>query len=260
MKVYLDLVFFINFFFDLLLLCAVKIVLKRTVKFYRLVLGSLFGGLSIFLLFVKINNIELFAFKILISLIMLLIAFGYKNIRYYFKNFVSLYIISIFLGGFLYLLNVEFSYKQKGIIFFHNGLSINIIFIIILSPVIIYIYIKENKILKTEYRNYFIVKIIDDNQEFVLNGYLDTGNNLVDPITKRVVILVDKKLIAPLIHIHSPIFVPFRALNTKGIIECIKVSEVFVNDKRIDNVLIGLSDEFKMDNIECILNNRMGLI
>lgn len=257
MKIYLDLVFFINFFFDLLLLCAVKIILKRIVKFYRLILGALFGALSIFLLFLNINSFELFIFKIIISLVMILIAYGYKDLRYYFKNFVSLYIVSVFLGGFLYFFNMQFSYKQKGIVFFNNGLSINLIFILILSPIIIYIYIKENKILKTEYSKYYEVKLIDDDYEYILNGYLDTGNNLVDPVSGKCVILVDRKLIEPLIHIHSPIFVPYRALNTKGIIECIKIPEVYINNSLIDNVLIGLSDEFKMDNINCILNNRM---
>ena len=260
MKIYLDVIFLINFLFDLLLLCATKILLKRTVKFYKLVLASLFGALSIFLLFLKINSLELFCFKILISLIMLFIGFGYKNIRYYFKNFVSLYIISIFLGGFLYILNLEFSYTHKGLIFFHKGLSINFIFIIILRPIIVYIYIKENKILKMEYSHYYIVKIINNKKQIILNGYLDTGNNLIDPISHKPVILVDKKLIDPLIKIHSPIYVPYRSLNNQGIVECIKVDSVYINDKKIDNILIGLSEEFKMDNINCILNNRIGLI
>mgnify|MGYP004467890345 CR=1 FL=1 len=43
----------------------------------------------------------------------------------------------------MYFLNMNFSYKQEGLIFYHNSYSINIIMIIILTPIILYIYKKE---------------------------------------------------------------------------------------------------------------------
>ena len=90
---------------------------------------------------------------------MILTAFSYKNFKYTFDNFIYLYVISIFLGGFLYFLNTSFSYKNVGLIFFHNGLSINIIFIIIASPIILILYIKNNKKLKEEYSKKYKVSI-----------------------------------------------------------------------------------------------------
>ena len=136
MKIYLDLVLFINFMFDLLLLITVKIVLKRNIKWYRLLLGSLIGSLSIFFLFLKLTTISLFLLKIIISCVMIVITFGFKNKTYFFKNLVYLYFVSIILGGFLYYLNLEFSYENIGLIFFHNGFSINFILLLILSPII----------------------------------------------------------------------------------------------------------------------------
>ena len=102
LKLYLDVIMIINFFFDFLLLLGVSLLLKRRTKLNRIILSSFFGGLSIIFLFLKINSIELFIFKILISIIMILIAFGYKNIKYTLINLLYLYIISIFLGGGLY--------------------------------------------------------------------------------------------------------------------------------------------------------------
>ena len=259
LKIYIDLVLLINFFFDLLLLCALKIILKRNIKFFKLILGALFGSLSVFLLFLKINSIQLFAFKILISIIMLLLSFGYKNIRYFFKNFVSLYVISSILGGFLYLLNIQFSYKHKGLIFFHNGLSINIIFLVLISPLIIYIYIKENKLLKNIYGNYYKVKIVfNKNKELNLNGYLDTGNNLQDPISHKMIILVNRKLVENIINIKNPIYVPYKSINHEGLLECLKAQEIYVNKTLIKNTLIGLSNQaFALDDITCLLNNKI---
>ena len=130
MKIYLDLVLLLNFFMDLLLLTTVSVVLKRNVKFYRLLLGAFLGALSIFLLFIKINSLTLFIIKIIISFIMIFTSFGFKDIKYTSRNMLYLYITSIILGGFLYYLNLEFSYKNSGIVFYHNGLSVNYIFLI----------------------------------------------------------------------------------------------------------------------------------
>ena len=127
MKIYLDLLFFLNFGFDFILLLVVSVILRRNVSLTRIVLGGLIGGLSIFILFLKINSFELFILKILISIIMILASFSYKNIKYFMKNFFFLYSASMILGGFLYFLNVQFSYKQEGLVFYHDGLSIQLL-------------------------------------------------------------------------------------------------------------------------------------
>ena len=82
MTVYIDLVSIINFIYDFLILLTVSFTLKRNRKIYYYILSSLIGVLSIFLLFLKINNIVLFLLKILISVIMVIVAFGYKSIKY----------------------------------------------------------------------------------------------------------------------------------------------------------------------------------
>ncbi len=259
MTIYIDLVLFLNFAFDFLLLAAVKIILKRNVSAWRLILGAIFGSLSIFLLFLKINNLELFSFKLLISIVMLLISFGFRNIRVFFKNFITLYFVSAMLGGFLYFLNNSFAYKKEGLIFFHKGLSINIIFLVLISPLVIYIYIKEQKVLKNEFSNYYQLKIIfTNNYTLNITGYLDTGNNLKDPITNKIVILLNKKLIESKVNIRSPIYVPFWALNTHGLIKCLKPKEVYIENKLFKNILIGLSDNnFNLNGVDCLLNNLL---
>ena len=115
MKVYIDLVLLLNLFFDFLLLFSVNYILKRRVRLYRLVLGSIIGSLSTLLLFMTITSLELFIYKLVISVLMILTTFDYKNIKYTLKNILYLYIISIFLGGFLYIINNQFSYSKKGL-------------------------------------------------------------------------------------------------------------------------------------------------
>ena len=54
------------------------------------------------------------------------------------------------LGGFLYLFDISFSYKNQGVIFFGAGLGLNLLVIIILSPFFLFFYIKQEKKNKLE--------------------------------------------------------------------------------------------------------------
>ena len=256
MIIYIDLIFIINFILDLLLLLTVNITLKRYSKLYKLCLGALFGSVSLLSLFIAFNNITLFIFKTLMGIGMCLLSFGYKNIKYTIYNIIYLYMTSIILGGFLYYLKVEFSYNNNGLAFYYKGLRINYIFLLILAPSILYVFTKSIKALKEIKNYYYKVKIIFNNGfNLYITGFLDTGNKLVDPVTNKPIILINKKIIKGKINIRSPMYVPYNSLNNHGLLECIKPKNVYINDKEIKNYLIGLSNEsFKLNGIECLLN------
>ena len=148
MKVYIDIVFFTNFLFDFILLLSVNIILKRNMKIYRIILGALTGTLTLLMLFIRMNSLTLFLYKLVISIIMVLITFNYKTIKYTFKNLYFLYIVSIIMGGFLYFINNQINVKNEGLIFITSNFSLNLILGIILSSIFIYFYIKETKDLK----------------------------------------------------------------------------------------------------------------
>ncbi|MBQ1813169.1 MAG: sigma-E processing peptidase SpoIIGA [Bacilli bacterium] len=259
MKVYIDVIFFINIFFDFILLLSVSLILRRNVKIYKIILGSIVGGISILFLFLPINKITLFFLKIIIAILMCITAFNYKDIKYTIKNIIFLYLISVLLGGALYLLNIEFSYKNNGLIFYHNGLSINIILIIIVTPIILYFYVKEMKDLKNNYSKYYKVNIyFKSKKNILLNGFLDTGNNLIDPYKKRPIIIVNYNKIRKYVLNEKELLVPYSNINNNSIMRCIKVNKVVINDVEYKNILLGFSiNKIRLDGIDCILNNNM---
>ncbi len=253
MKIYVDLVFFLNFFFDLLLLFTVSIILKRNIKIRRLLLGAFVGAISIFTLFMKITTLTLFIIKIIISILMVLTTFKFKNIYYTLKNLLYLYTSSMILGGFLYFLNVQFSYKQEGLIFYHNGLSINFIFLIIFSPIIIYIYIRQAKELKNNYANYYKVDLYINKKKYKLNGFVDTGNKLIDPYFHKPIIIVNKKIIDS----QNYLLVPVNTINKKSLLKCIKVDKIDIKGVGIKkDLLVGISD-VSLEGVDCILNYKL---
>ena len=259
MKIYVDLLFFINVFFDFILLLSVSLILRRSVKIIRLIFGALVGGISIVFLFYNINSLQLFFLKIIIAILMCLVTFKFIDIKYFIKNILYLYLVSIVLGGFLYFLNIEFSYKNNGLIFYHEGLGINLIFIIVVTPIIMFFYVNEQKKLKNIYSKYYKVEIIFKNdKKILLNGYLDTGNNLKDPYKNRPIVLVEYEKIKKYIEGSKELLVPYHVLNRSDILRCIKVNKLIINNKEYFNILIGLSfNKFFIDGINCILNNNM---
>ena len=259
MKIYLDLVFLLNFSYDLLLLMTVDITLKRHMKFRKLLFGAILGAISLVILFIPINNIVLFVFKILVSILMLLISFGYKSIKYMADNFIYLYMCSVILGGFLYFLSLEFSYKNEGLIFYFDGFSINYIVLIILAPIILFLYIKEQKRYKSTIKYNMNVSICFKNGKTLnCNGFLDTGNKLRDPITHKYVILLSKKLLVPYINNKSPIYVPFKVVGYSGIIECFSIRYLKINNSILNNYLVGIiPDGMNKISMDCLLNYKI---
>lgn len=258
MKIYIDLIILLNFVLDFLLLLCVSLILKRNVRLYKIILGALIGGLSILTLFIKISSLELFIIKVSISVIMVLIAFGYKSIKYTFNNLVYLYLLSIILGGFLYFINDEFSYKNTGLIFFHNGFSINFIIILVATPIILFLYVKSVRKQKEELSKYYEVDITFLNgKKKHLTGFLDTGNNLFDPYKKRPIIVINKEVLGS----YHPrcILVPCMTVNKESMLKCFKVKKIVINKEVIeDECLVGISDNnFHIDGVDLLLHKKI---
>lgn len=177
---------------------------------------------------------------------MVLIAFGYKNIKYTTYNVIYLYMVSIILGGFIYYLNIEFK-------------NSNYLILLLIAPIILYIFIKSITALKEIKNYYYKVSIVfNDNDKLNITGFLDTGNKLTDPITNKPIILINKKKIKGSINIRSPMYVPYNALNHHGLLECIKPKCIIIDNKKLTNYLIGLSEEsFKLNGVDCLLNYKI---
>ncbi len=186
---------------------------------------------------------------------MILIAFGFKNKAYFLKNFLYLYLVSILLGGLLYVLNIQFSYKKEGLIFFYQGLSINMLLLLIVGPILLYLYCKELKLLPFEQKvTHFLKVYLTKEKPLSLKAYLDTGNRLYDPYHHRPVILVSSTLLE--IPYEEAIMVPYETVSGKGILKCRKVEKIIIDDeKTIYNVLIAKSPvSFHLEDAEAILH------
>ena len=240
MKMYIDLFFIFNVIIDYIIIMSTSILLKRRTSYIRMILSSLIGGISSLVLFTSLNKIVI---EIVSIVIMVLISFGYKGIRYLINNILYMYILSTLLGGIIYLFNIKVS----------NSMFLTYLIIIVISIEIMLLYIKENKKMRSIYNNYYKVDIyFKDREKLSLIGFVDTGNNLYDPYKKRPVIIVHNKYIKE----DKYILVPYNTINGNGLLKCIKPDIIFIDGIGYKgNVLIGFSDSFNFgDGVDVILH------
>lgn len=249
MTIYIDLLFLFNWWIDFFLLLVVKLTLKRITKITRIIIASMIGALSIIFLCFNINYIILFFLKIILGFIMCIIAFKFKSLTYTLNNLIYLFMAGVILGGTINLIKPYIVYNK---FLYFLGL-------IIITPIILIGFVKQNKKLKKNYSLYYQVKIIFKSlKQISLNGFLDTGNKLIDPITNKPIILVEKKCLKGVYNIRSPMYIPIKTVNKTSLIECFKPEYIIINEKYYNNYLIGVcEDNLFNDGINCLLNNKL---
>ena len=239
MKIYIDLFFLFNVIMDAIVVTSVSILLRRKTNVIRIILSSLMGGVFSLVLFTSINSIVI---EILSVIFMVLIAFKYVDIRYTIKNIFYMYILSVILGGIIYLFNIRVT----------TNVFFTYLIMIIISIEVMVLYVKEMKKMKNNYNTYYDVDIrFKDGDKLSLIGFMDTGNNLYDPYKKRPIILVSSKYKRE----DTYILVPYYTAGGDGLLRCIRVDSVCVNGSSYKNVLVGFSDSPRViDGVDVILH------
>lgn len=243
MRIYIDLFFLFNTIMDIIIITSVSILLKRNTTYKRILISSLLGGISSLMLFTSINRLLL---ELITIILMITIAFKYKNIRYFLTNILYTYILSILLGGLIYLFNSKVTLN----------IYLNYLVIIVLSIEVMTLYIKESKKIKNTYNNYYKVDIyFKDKEKISLIGFLDTGNNLYDPYKKRPIILVDKKYQKE----DKFILVPYHTINGEGLLKCIKPEKVYIEKIGYkNNLLVAFSSSpSTINGVEVLLHKDL---
>lgn len=236
--IYIDELIMLNFIIDFLILKTTSSILKLNTKTSRLIISSIVGEISLLYLFVSFNNIELTLFKLLIGIIMNLISFGYINLKDFIKNLLYFYMFSFFLGGTLYYLKIESLVKYK--------------YYILLIPIIMNILKKLTYNLKNIIKLRHKVTIyLKNGNVLYLNGYMDTGNTLVDPYTNKNVIIINK-------NIKEKFFlVPFKTIENSSLLKCFKPKKVYIDGiGERNDIVVGVTNK-KFNGFNCLLNYNL---
>lgn len=248
--VYIDLLVIEDLIYNYVILLGVGLLLNRKTSFKKIFLASVIGLIPLIFLFIKITIIFRFFITIIFSIFMLIISFSYRDILYLIKNIFYMYMISINLSGGINLININiFPMIDNSIL--------NIIVLLVLAPVLTYIYVKSITNISSNYSNYYEVDIYFNEYDFIsVISFLDTGNKLVDPYKSRPIILLNRRLIKE--SDISKILVPYNTLNNHSLLECFVPYKIYIKDVGFrTKVVVGLMDEVNIEGVDCILNSKV---
>lgn len=255
--VYVDLVFIINFLYDFLILDTLNVVLKRNVKRKRILIGAFVGSLTTFSLYLKILSNPIVV--LLCSLIVLLVTFGYKDIIYYKNNILYFYMISVIYGGFLYVVNININKYINITDPYNKRVLINFLGLLISSPIVYLLEIYSYRNNQIKHHNYYPLKFSLNNYIHNVTAFYDSGNLIKDPYKGRPIIIIEESILDGDIKNKSPVYVPISMLSTNTLIECYKPDLLVINDKVINNCLIGLwKDKLMYDDVKAIISGFIG--
>ncbi len=199
MTVYLDAIIALNWLFDSLLLYLTAIVLKRKISLWRVFAGGFIGASLILLAVSPVYFAGHPLLKITFSVLMVLVAFGFKRIRYFCRCLLVFYLMTFLLGGILtgthYFISFDFNLSSS--LAFNSikgfGDPVSWLFVIIGFPLAWHFSrqgIDRLETVKIRYDQLVAVQLECDGHEFKLAGLIDSGNQLNDPITRRPVMIV----------------------------------------------------------------------
>lgn len=291
LEVYPDVVFLLNFFINLILIFLLKKLNKKNGSKIRLILAALAGAgaAAILSCFPWMNYLlKLILMYLATSLLMIIIAFGKLKLIDLLKQWVSLNLITYFLGGFmnaiyyhtnfrLYLLDIGRGNIFSNIPILYILVSAGLIFIIMMFLLWLYRLYQLHKPL------IYDVELVLNNHTVKAKGLMDTGNCLYDPLLNKPVMVMDNSLIEQLatpeikhsLHqarsfmegkmneideamdyktddLYRFSFIPYRSIGKCGMLLGIRLDKVMIHTGKEticnENVTAAISDNLLTDN------------
>lgn len=199
LTIYVDVVLIENLIMNYIILLATGLILKIKIKHIRLILSSLLGAVYSIVAYSDILAIYTsMIVKIILSVLMVYIAFYPQNLKKLWKDLLFFYLTSFVFGGVAFAL--IYIIKPQDILM-KNGLFLGTypLKTIILGSIIAFLLITttfaivKNKISKKDLFCEIEIKLND--KVIKTRAMLDTGNMLKEPITNTPVVVIERSLL-----------------------------------------------------------------
>lgn len=274
MTIYIDVVLIENILINYIILLSTAIISKAKISSIKILLSSFIGGIYAILNYlVELNAISSIVIKVIMSVVMIIIAFDSNKVKNVIRQVIFFYLVSFTFGGVAFML--LFFINPEGIIMKNNTLvGTYPLKVAILGGIVGFTIISVvAKIIKDRMSK---KSMLCDLEIFYKGKYtrvktmIDTGNLLKEPISQTDVIVVEKDSLIGIIDadilnnikniiqgkwlddsnekIHSYKFkvIPFSSLgNDNGLLIGFKPDYVKIYDETENvrnNVIIGIYD------------------
>ncbi|MBO4898269.1 MAG: sigma-E processing peptidase SpoIIGA [Clostridia bacterium] len=193
--VYIDVLFFVNFFINFILLCTTSKILKLKTHPLRLSFAAMLGALYAVLIFYpRLGVLYTSAAKILSSLAITATAFNIKGARLYIKALFTLLLVTVIFGGGIFAVMCFTNLGAKSGMFIKNGiLYMNLPWqILLISAFILYFIISRIKSAVWGKSACLLdINVSHSGRSAHIKALPDTGNSLCDPLSRAPVIVAE---------------------------------------------------------------------
>lgn len=199
MTIYIDIVLIENLIMNYIILLATGIIAKEKIKHIKLILASLLGAIYTLIAYVNILEIYTnFALKILLSILIVYIAYNPQNVNKMWKMLLLFYLTSFAFGGaafaLIYIVKPQDILMKNGLFLGTYPLKTIILGTAIAFGIIITAFsIVKSKITKKDI--IYDIEIKMNNKLIKTKALVDTGNMLKEPISNMPVVVIERVLL-----------------------------------------------------------------
>lgn len=195
MTIYLDIILLENICMNYIILFATGLIHRTKIKGWKILISSIIGGVYAILSFAPILEIySNLIFKMLLSVVMVYIAFHPSNVKILLKELIIFYLVSFAFGGcafcLLYFIRPQDILMRNGVLTGTYPIKIALLGGIV-GFVIVNIAFKVVKGKLSKKDMFCEVTIFLNNKQKTIKAFIDTGNLLKDPISGMPVIVIE---------------------------------------------------------------------
>ncbi len=205
MTIYLDIVFLENILMNYMILYATGFVQKKDMKSMRLIISSTIGAAYAIITYLNLIPIYTsFFMKVLLSVIMVYVAFKNQTAKSLVKNLLLFYLSSFVIGGcslaLLYMISPQNILIKDGVFIGTYPMKITLIAGII-GFTLVQISFALNKRQIKQKDLICDLEIGINKKSITIKAYMDSGNVLKDPLTEDPVVIVEKSKMEKIVHL-----------------------------------------------------------
>lgn len=199
MTIYIDVVFLENLVMNSIILIASGIILKKKLKWIRILFASSLGAIYTIIGYMSVLEIySNLVLKVILSILIIYIAFNPQTVKQLWKDVLIFYLTSFVFGGVAFAL--IYVVKPQDILM-KNGLFLGTypLKTVLLAAIVAFIIIiAAFAIVKTKFSKkdmFCDVEVELNNKKIKTRAMIDTGNLLKEPITNTPVIVLEHTLL-----------------------------------------------------------------
>ncbi|MBE6769700.1 MAG: hypothetical protein E7548_02980 [Ruminococcaceae bacterium] len=242
MVVYADVLIFLNTIVNYYIVALTAKVCKVNKKWYRYVFAAFAGALfSLYIFLPKLNFILEVIVKLVCSFAVVLVGFGFENIKKFARRSVIFYLISFLYAGLM--LAFWSIFKPTGMVIHNSVVYFNIspLILIVLSAIFYVVLVIFKRIYSHKINNTACceIEIYCEGKSARISAIIDTGHSVGDLFSDSEIIFVSENKAKRLFSVTNPLFLDEKMKKRYRAIPCKTVDGTAILDAfRCDKAIV----------------------